>query len=348
MHVRYVPQRLPGDVVVAVGDDQDSWRAARRALEIESPGQHGHGVLGPGHVTVDEAADDQDPAVAEPVRQRAAQGRGLHLLRRPLHVGTRHRAVRRAAAGVLGRAERALAGPAGALLPVGLLTAAADLAAGLGRVGALPGRGLLGHHDLVDQRHVHLGGEDRLGQVDRLVALAGRRDDADCGHQASPPRSEGVRTALRTRTTRPLGPGTAPLIRSSPRSASTECTVSDCTVVRTPPIRPAIRTPLNTRPGVAQAPMDPGERCLRWVPCAAPRPRKPCLFMTPAVPLPLLRPVTSTCCPLANTSAVTSCPSVYSDASSVRSSARYRRGVRPAFSNTPLTGLVTLRGSISP
>ena len=59
-------------------------------------------------------------------------------------------------------------------------------------------------------------------------------------------------------------------------------------------------------------------------------------------------PVTSTCCPLANTSAVTSCPSVYSDASSVRSSARYRRGVRPAFANTPLTGLVTLRGSISP
>src|SRR5580704_14460728 len=70
--------------------------------------------------------------------------------------------------------------------------------------------------------------------------------------------------------------------------------------------------------------------------------------MTPAVPLPLLRPVTSTCCPLANTSAVSSCPSVYSDASSVSSSARYRRGVRPAFSNTPLTGLVTLRGSISP
>src|SRR6266478_6855734 len=94
--------------------------------------------------------------------------------------------------------------------------------------------------------------------------------------------------------------------------------------------------------------MDPGERCLPWVPCELLSPRKPCRFMTPAVPLPLLLPVTSTCCPLANTSAVSSCPSVYSDASSVRSSARYRRGVRPAFSNTPLTGLVTLRGSISP
>src|ERR1022692_1702988 len=154
--------------------------------------------------------------------------------------------------------------------------------------------------------------------------------------------------ALRTSTTRPRGPGTAPLIRSSPRSASTACTVRDCTVVRIPPIRPAIRTPLNTRPGVAQAPIEPGERCLRWVPCEEDRPLKPCRFMTPAKPLPLLLPVTSTCWPLANTSAVTSCPSVYSDASSVRSSARYLRGVRPAFSNSPLTGLVTLRGSISP
>src|SRR5580693_8507722 len=94
--------------------------------------------------------------------------------------------------------------------------------------------------------------------------------------------------------------------------------------------------------------MDPGERCLRWVPCEELSPLKPCRFMTPAMPLPLLWPVTSTCCPLAKVSAVSSCPSVYSDASSVRSSARYRRGVRPAFSNSPLTGLVTLRGSISP
>src|SRR5262249_14345766 len=78
---------------------------------------------------VDEAADHLDPAVAEPVGQRAAQRGGLHLLRRPLHVGTRLRAVHDAAARVLGRAERALAGPAGALLAVRLLAAAAHLAA---------------------------------------------------------------------------------------------------------------------------------------------------------------------------------------------------------------------------
>ena len=55
------------------------------------------------------------------------------------------------------------------------------------------------------------------------------------------------------------------------------------------PCRPAMRRPLKTRPGVAQPPIEPGERCLRWVPCEAPRPWKPCRFMTPAVPLPLLR-----------------------------------------------------------
>ena len=60
------------------------------------------------------------------------------------------------------------------------------------------------------------------------------------------------------------------------------------------PIRPAIRMPLNTRPGVEQPPMEPGDRCLRCTPWPAPRPSKPWRFMTPAVPLPLLVPVTST------------------------------------------------------
>ena len=37
-------------------------------------------------------------------------------------------------------------------------------------------------------------------------------------------------------------------------------------VVRTPPWRPAMRSPLKTRAGVAQAPIEPGERCLRCTP----------------------------------------------------------------------------------
>src|SRR5581483_610883 len=253
---------------------------------------------------------------SEPVGQRAAQRGCLHLLRRPLDVRARLRAVHRAAARVLRGAHRALPRTAGALLPVRLLAAAAHVAARLGGVRTLPGRRPLGHHDLVDQRHVDLGREDLLRQLNRLAARAVGREHWDGRHQDS------FLAALRTSTTRPAGPGTAPLISSRPRSASTEWTLSDCTVVRMPPIRPAIRTPLNTRPGVAQAPMEPGERCLRWVPCAAPRPRKPCRFMTPAVPLPLLRPVTSTYWPAAKVSAVSSWPRVYSDASSVRSSAR--------------------------
>src|ERR1700749_4099262 len=70
--------------------------------------------------------------------------------------------------------------------------------------------------------------------------------------------------------------------------------------------------------------------------------------MTPAVPLPLDLPLTSTFWPASKTPAVTPWPSVYSDAVSGRSSATYRRGVTPAFSKRPATGLVTLGGLISP
>ena len=54
--------------------------------------------------------------------------------------------------------------------------------------------------------------------------------------------------------------------------------------------------------------IEPGLRCLRWVPWLAPRPLKPCRFITPAVPLPLLVPVTSITAPASNTSAVISWP----------------------------------------
>src|SRR6201981_1644401 len=70
--------------------------------------------------------------------------------------------------------------------------------------------------------------------------------------------------------------------------------------------------------------------------------------MTPAVPLPLDLPVTSTRCPASNSVAAISWPSWYVEASWVRISATYRRGVTPAFSNRPATGFVTLRGLISP
>ena len=61
-------------------------------------------------------------------------------------------------------------------------------------------------------------------------------------------------------------------------------------LTRSPPIRPAIRMPLKTRPGVEQAPIEPG---LRWLLCAPwdeETPWKPWRFMTPAKPLPLVVP----------------------------------------------------------
>ena len=77
-------------------------------------------------------------------------------------------------------------------------------------------------HDLVHQGHVHLGGEDRVRQLDGaglLARLARRRDDVDAGHRVS------SRTAERTMTSPPRGPGTAPLISSRFLSLSTACTV---------------------------------------------------------------------------------------------------------------------------
>ena len=46
-----------------------------------------------------------------------------------------------------------------------------------------------------------------------------------------------------------------------PFSTSTACTVTFWVVTVSLPIRPAMRMPLKTRPGVAQAPIEPG---LRW------------------------------------------------------------------------------------
>ena len=114
------------------------------------------------------------------------------------------------------------------------------------------------------------------------------------------------------------------------------------------PIRPAIRTPLKTRPGVAQAPIEPGLRWFLWAPCEEETPWKPCRFMTPAKPLPLLVPVTSISSPAAKVSTGSSWPTANSPAVVVRISTRCRRGVVPAVWKWPARGLFTLRPSISP
>src|SRR5699024_7283757 len=120
--------------------------------------------------------------------------------------------------------RRTLAGTTGALLPVGLPSTAADVAAGLGGVRALAGgRKLRGHH-LVHQRDVRFDVEQLGGQLDGAVLLACRGVDIDlhtlgCHFYFSP-----RLIALRTITRPPVRPGMAPLISNTPFSASTLCT----------------------------------------------------------------------------------------------------------------------------
>ncbi len=53
-------------------------------------------------------------------------------------------------------------------------------------------------------------------------------------------------------------------------------------VRRSPPMRPDMRLPGNTRPGVWRWPIEPGARCTTEAPWLAMPPAKPWRFMTPA------------------------------------------------------------------
>src|SRR5690606_26147128 len=198
---------------------------------------------------------------------------------------------------------------------------------------------LLRDHDLVDQRDVRLRVEHVHGQLGGtgLLALGVQHVDGDrrllslLRHAVHAPF-----TAVLTTTVPPLGPGTAPLMSSRPCSASTAWTRRFWVVWRTLPIRPAIFRPLKTRAGVAAPPIAPGLRWLRCAPWEAPAPAKPCRFITPAVPLPLVVPTTSTNWPAEKMSTDSSWPGSYSAASSVRTSATWRRGVTSALAKWPL------------
>ena len=96
-------------------------------------------------------------------------------------------------------------------------SATGDLTAGLGGVRALAGGGQLGRHHLVHQRDVGLDVEQRGGQLDRAVLLAVRGLDVNLESHYFSPRL----TAVRTTTSPPLRPGMAPLMSSTPFSAST-------------------------------------------------------------------------------------------------------------------------------
>ena len=105
--------------------------------------------------------------------------------------------------------------------------------------------------------------------------------------------------------------------------------------------------PLNTRPGNEQAPIEPGERCILWLPWLAPWPLKLWRFMAPAKPLPRLTAVTSTCSPLASTSTLISWPTSKPSTSSRRSSTRLRTGLHAGLGEVARLGLVQLAGVLA-
>src|SRR4029077_8428045 len=96
----------------------------------------------------------------------------------------------------------------------------------------------------------------------------------------------------RTSTRAPFAPGTPPLTRMRFRSGSILTTLYARAVVRSLPIWPDMRTPLNTR-AASVAPMAPGWRTF-MEPCDSGPRLNLCLFMRPWKPLPLEVEVTST------------------------------------------------------
>src|SRR5205814_8316614 len=146
---------------------------------------------------------------------------------------------------------------------------------------------------------------------------------------------------LRTITSEPFAPATAPRIRIRFCSGSTLATVTLSAVRCTPPLRPGSLRPGHTREGSEEAPMEPGAR---WniEPCAASPLRQPWRLTPPWKPLPLVTPTTSTISPAANNSTVSAWPTSYGFSTlSSRTSRRTRVGATLAFLKWPARGLDT-------
>src|SRR6185437_17137697 len=232
------------------------------------------------------------------------------------------------AAGELGGADRALAGAAGALLTPRLLAAARHEATALRRGGAGAQSVLLGAHGLVDEVRLHLGAEDRVFDVDG----AGLPEERclHCHYE-------------RTSTSPFFGPGTEPLTSSKLLSASTWKTVSPSCVARLPHMRPGSLMPLNTRDGVADAPIEPGLRTL-----CEPWPRGPELklwrLIVPWKPLPIPMPATLILSPGSNVTTVTASPSTAPSIAPTNSTS-LRWAPTLNFFRCPSSGFETLRSS---
>ena len=185
--------------------------------------------------------DHQHPIAAGPVGQGRRQCETHHLLGGALRVAAGLGRMSDAAAHPVRCADRALTRSAGALLAPRLDAAASNLAARLGALRARStSRELRGDH-LVQHGLVRLDCEDFVGYVDRAGVRAADGLDGERRHHRPP------FTASRMMTVPPRGPGTAPRTSNSPWSASVRTTWKLSVVTLSPPVRPAMRRPRNTR-----------------------------------------------------------------------------------------------------
>ena len=105
-----------------------------------------------------------------------------------------------------------------------------------------------------------------------------------------------------------------------------------------------MRTPLMTREGVADWPIEPGARTL-CEPCETGPRENPWRLIVPAKPLPFERPLTLIASPGSKPSTVTTSPAVSSNAP--RNSCRWRCGAMSFLARCPRSGFESLRSGTS-
>jgi hypothetical protein len=195
----------------------------------------------------------------------------------------------------------------------------------------------------VHHRFVVVASEQRVGCRQGRLGLAFFVDD----RQIQP---SFTLTVGDTTTLPPLEPGSAPRIMSSWRCASMRTISRFCTVRLTSPMCPAMRLPGNTLLGSWFWPVDPGLLCDTELPCVARLEEKLWRLMTPAKPLPMVVPLTSTFCPTLKMFTPTLEPGWSSAACSalMRNSLSTEPASVPALAKWPAAGLMTRIGRRRP
>src|SRR5487761_1067561 len=268
------PRQIAGGAGEALLDARsvdDQYRVPAERVE-PLPQQPGLGLGDMGGV------DDDQLAFAVLGRQRGLEAEPADLLLQAEFVAAHDRSEDARAAAELRRAQAALTGAPGALLPVGLARGAADIADPLGLVGSGAALGELPVDDARKNVAAHRQPEHLVGEFDVAdllvveIAYGMLHQDASAGLVAGPgasrnaagngtPAGRGRFLASLTSTKPPWLPGTEPSIINSPRSASAATTRRLCVVTRSAPRWPAIFLFLNVLPGDCRCPVEPRLRC---------------------------------------------------------------------------------------